>query len=141
MCTVEDDGICGLRGLAALPTPPHMFPSEEVVMSGNRDQQAVEFAAAPQAWRQPQGRLVGAAAAAHGRATLEAAGVDVDAVERRVGRPRIGAGSRSKGERSARVNVAITDTQEAIINQLAREGRTRSDIVREALDQYLAPRA
>ena len=110
-------------------------------MCATRDQQAADFATAPQEWDAPQGRLVGAAAAAQGRAILEAAGVDVEAVERRVGRPRIGGLVGRKGERSARLNVAITDNQAAIIDQLTRRGRTRSDIVREALDQYLAPRA
>ena len=83
----------------------------------------------------------GADAAAHGRALLEAAGVDVAAVERRVGRPRIGGKTGRKGERSARVNVAVTDAQAAIIDRLAGQGRTRSDIVREALDEYLATRS
>jgi len=110
-------------------------------MSTSRDQQAARFAAEPEAWGAPQGRLAGTAAAVHGRAILEAAGVDVEAVERRVGRPRIGGNVRPKGERSARLNVAITDTQAEIIDQLTREGRTRSDIVREALEQYLASRA
>lgn len=77
---------------------------------------------------------------AHSRALLEAAGVDVEAVERRVGRPRIGGKAGRKGERSARVNVAVTDAQVAIIDRLAGDGRTRSDIVREALDEYLAAR-
>lgn len=45
-----------------------------------------------------------------------------------------------KGERSARVNVAVTDAQAAIIDRLAGQGRSRSDIVREALDEYLAAR-
>ena len=71
----------------------------------------------------------------------EAAGVDVAAVERRVGRPRIGGKTGRKGERRARVNVAVTDAQAAIIDRLAGQGRTRSDIVREALDEYLATRA
>lgn len=82
----------------------------------------------------------GADAATHGRSLLEAAGVDVAAVERRVGRPRIGGKPGRKGERSARVNVAVTDAQAAIIDRLAGQGRTRSDIVREALDEYLAAR-
>jgi len=72
---------------------------------------------------------------------LEAAGVDVEAVERRVGRPRIGGHALPKGEWSARLNVAITDAQAVNINKLTRDGRTRSDIVREALDHYLGPRA
>ena len=41
---------------------------------------------------------------------------------------------------AARVNVAVTDAQVAIIDRLAGQGRTRSDIVREALDEYLAAR-
>lgn len=109
-------------------------------MTASRDDEAALFATEPDAWGEPQGRLTGADAAAHGRALLEAAGVDVAAVERRVGRPRIGGKTGPKGERSARVNVAVTDAQAAIIDRLAGQGRTRSDIVREALDEYLAAR-
>ena len=58
-----------------------------------------------------------------------------------MGRPRIDGKAGRKGERSARLNVAVTDAQVAIIDQLAGVGRTRSDIVREALDEYLAARA
>jgi hypothetical protein len=110
-------------------------------MTTSRDGESARFAAEPGAWGEPQGRLTGADAAAHGRALLEAAGVDVAAVERRVGRPRIGGKTGRKGERSARVNVAVTNAQAAIIDRLAGDGRTRSDIVREALDEYLAARA
>ncbi|NYI42612.1 ribbon-helix-helix protein, CopG family [Demequina lutea] len=110
-------------------------------MTPSRDTEAARFAAEPEAWGEPQGRLTGAEAASRGRALLEAAGVDVAAVERRVGRPRIGGKAGRKGERSARVNVAVTDAQAAIIDGLAGQGRTRSDIVREALDEYLAARA
>ena len=110
-------------------------------MTANSEAEAASFAADPDAWGEPQGRVTGADAAAHGRDLLEAAGVDVAAVERRVGRPRIGGTAGHKGERSARVNVAVTDAQAAIIDQLAGQGRTRSDIVREALDEYLAARA
>lgn len=109
-------------------------------MTTPRDREAAELAAAPEAWGEPQGRLTGAEAAAHGRALLEDAGVDVAAVERRVGRPRVGGAAGRKGERSVRVNVAVTDVQAAIIDQLTGEGRTRSDIVREALDEYFAAR-
>jgi hypothetical protein len=35
----------------------------------------------------------------------------------------------------------VTDAQAAIIDRLAGQGLTRSDIVREALDEYLAARA
>jgi hypothetical protein len=110
-------------------------------MTASQDAEAVRFAAEPQAWGEPQGRLTGADAAAHGQALLEDAGVDVAAVERRVGRPRIGGTAGRKGERSARVNVAVTDAQAEIIDRLAGKGRTRSDVVREALDEYLAARA
>jgi Ribbon-helix-helix protein, copG family len=110
-------------------------------MTTSRRTQAEQFADAPESWGEPQGVLTGAEAAAHGRALLEAAGIDVEAVERRVGRPRIGGKTGRKGERSARVNVAVTDAQAAIIDRLAGQGRTRSDIVREALDEYLAARA
>jgi len=118
-----------------------MATRREYVMTASQETEAARFAAEPESWGEPQGRLAGADAAAHGRALLEDAGVDVAAVERRVGRPRIGGKAGSKGERSARVNVAVTDAQAAIIDRLAREGRTRSAIVREALDEYLAARA
>ena len=107
-------------------------------MTTPSERQATEFAAAPGTWGEPQGSRIGPDAASHGRALLEAAGVDVEAVERRVGRPSIGGASRPKGERSARLNVAITDSQAATLATLTRKGRTRSDIVREALDAYLA---
>ena len=110
-------------------------------MATSRDKETAPFAAEPEAWREPQGRVTGEAAASHGRALLEAAGVDVAAVERRVGRPRIDGKPGRKGERSARLNVAVTAAQAAIIDRLAGDGRTRSDIVREALDEYLAARA
>ena len=113
----------------------------EFAMTTSRDAEAARFAAEPESWGESQGRLTGADAADHGRALLEAAGVDVAAVEHRVGRPRIGGKAGRKGERSARVNVAVTDAQAAIIDRLAGQGRTRSDIVREALDEYLAARA
>lgn len=110
-------------------------------MTTSRDKDAARLAADPDAWDEPQGRETGEAASARGRALLEAAGVDVAAVERRVGRPRIGGKAGRKGERSTRVNVAVTDAQAAIIDRLTGEGRTRSDIVREALDEYLSARA
>ncbi len=109
-------------------------------MTASQDTDADRLAADPDAWGEPQGRVTGTGAAAQGRALLEAAGVDVAAVERRVGRPRIGGKAGRKGERSARVNVAVTDAQVAIIDRLVGQGRTRSDIVREALDEYLAAR-
>jgi len=118
-----------------------MTTRREFAMTTSRDAEAARFAAEPESWGGPQGRLTGADAADHGRALLEAAGVDVAAVEHRVGRPRIGGKAGRKGERSARVNVAVTDAQAAIIDRLAGQGRTRSDIVREALDEYLAARA
>ena len=112
-------------------------------MTTPRERQAADFAVAPEAWDEPRGRRIGPDAASHGRALLGAAGVDVEAVERRVGRPSIGGASRPKGERSARLNVAITDSQAATLAKLTRKGHTRSDIVRDALDAYLAssPRA
>ncbi len=110
-------------------------------MTTPREREAAELATAPEAWGEPQGRLTGADAAFHGRALLEAAGVDVPGVERRVGRPRVGGNPGPKGQRSVRVNVAVTDAQATIIDRLTGQGRTRSDIVREALDEYLAARA
>lgn len=45
------------------------------------------FAADPTRWGKPKRVLTGAAAAAAARADLEAAGFDVDAFDRRMGRP------------------------------------------------------
>ena len=59
-------------------------------MTTNLEAEAASFAADPDAWGEPQGRVTGTDAAAHGRALLEAAGIDVAAVERSVGRPRLG---------------------------------------------------
>jgi len=110
-------------------------------MTASREEQAARFAASPEGWGEAQGVRTAADAAVHGRAVLEAAGVDVEAVERRVGRPRIDGKAGRKGERSARLNFAVTDAQAALIDRLAGSGRTRSDIVREALDEYLSARA
>jgi hypothetical protein len=108
-------------------------------MSRPRDEtSAAAFAADPSAWGKPDQVLTGADAVEYGRSLLEAAGVDVAAVERVVGRPRVGGGGGRKGVRSPRVNVTISSAQEAAIERLEREGRTRSEIVRAALDQYLA---
>lgn len=76
-------------------------------------------------------------AAAAGRALLEAAGVDVEQVERNVGgRPRLGDGPR--GTRSPRLNVAISENLDLLLDELERQrGVSRSAIVREALDSYL----
>ena len=76
-------------------------------------------------------------AAAAGRALLEAAGVDVEQVERNVGgRPRLGGGP--KGTRSPRLNVAISEDLDLLLDELERQrGVSRSTLVREALDRYL----
>ncbi|MCL2463928.1 MAG: hypothetical protein FWF28_02505 [Micrococcales bacterium] len=87
----------------------------------------------------PRRAVTGARAAADGRAFLEAAEVDLVDLERRVGgRPRLGGATGPKGQRSPRVNVAITPSQEAALNALASRGIKRSDAVRHALDLYLA---
>jgi hypothetical protein len=109
-----------------------------------RDDELAAFAAAPESWGEPRGTLTGPDAAAFGRGLLEAAGVDVVAVERSVGRPRVGGGTGRRGQRSPRVNVTVSEVLDAMIDaELARrhDGSTRSDIVREALDDYLTRRA
>lgn len=82
--------------------------------------------------------LHGAAAAAAGRALLEAAGVDVDAVERAVGgRPRLDPAA-PRGPRSPRVNVAIPETMDIHLQALAKARGVRTSVlVREALARYL----
>jgi hypothetical protein len=81
-----------------------------------------------------------AAAAAAGRALLEAAGVDVDAdaVERAVGgRPRLDPAA-PRGARSPRVNVAIPETMDEVLKAKAKaRGVHTSVLVREALARYL----
>lgn len=76
-------------------------------------------------------------AAAAGRELLEAAGVDVEQVERNAGgRPRLGDGP--KGIRSPRLNVAISENLDLLLDELGRQrGVSRSALVREALDRYL----
>jgi hypothetical protein len=104
----------------------------------NTDKDLAKWAENPTTWTAPQGVLNGAAAAAHGRSVLEAAGVDLAAVERAVGRPRVGRReSAPKGVRSPRVNVAISITQDQLLAQLAKDrGQSVSELVREALDTY-----
>jgi hypothetical protein len=82
--------------------------------------------------------LHGAAAAAAGRAMLEAAGVDVDAVERAVGgRPRLDPAA-PRGARSPRVNVAIPETMDEVLKAKAKARGVRTSVlVREALARYL----
>jgi hypothetical protein len=106
----------------------------------NDDAALATWAQDPTAWSAPQGVLRGQAAAAYGRGVLEAAGVDLAAVERAVGRPRVGRrDSAPKGVRSPRVNVAISLTQDQLLDQLAHDsGRSRSELVREALDTFLS---
>lgn len=85
----------------------------------------------------PTETLTGAAAATDGRHLLEAAGVDTDAVERRVGRPRLGAPA-PRGTRSPRLHVAVSAEQSRRLEELTvRLGRSRSELMREALDRYL----
>ncbi len=82
--------------------------------------------------------LHGAEAAAAGRALLEAAGVDVDAVERAVGgRPRLDPAA-PRGARSPRVNVAIPETMDDVLKATAKARGVRTSVlVREALARYL----
>ena len=56
-----------------------MTTRREFAMTTSRDAEAARFAAEPESWGESQGRLTGADAADHGRALLEAAGVDVAA--------------------------------------------------------------
>ena len=90
----------------------------------------------------PSGTLEGAAAAASGRAMLEAAGYDVDALEERLskgGRPRLDGQPTGVGARSPRLNVSIPADLNAQVTERANAtGATRSDIVRDALAAYLA---
>lgn len=87
----------------------------------------------------PRRAVIGPEAAAEARAMLEAAGVDVAAVERRVGRPRLdSARPGAQGKRSPRINVAVSDsTNEAIEVMRVKMGISKSDFVRQALDSYL----
>ena len=95
------------------------------------------FAADPTKWGKPKRVLTGTAAAAHGRAVLEAAGVDLDALEeRRRGRPRLGGGE--TGTRSPRVNASIPVEMDLQLRAVeASTGKDRSELVREALRRYL----
>jgi Ribbon-helix-helix protein, copG family len=106
----------------------------------NDDAALAKWAEDPTTWNTPEGVLRGDAAAAYGRSVLEAAGVDVVSVERAAGRPRVGRrDSAPKGIRSPRVNVSISQTQDQLLDQLVRDrGRSRSELVREALDTYLS---
>ncbi len=85
--------------------------------------------------------LRGADAAAAGRAALEAAGVDLDALEARIakgGRPRLDGAPTGVGERAPRVNVSIPSTiEDLLIERIATTGRSKSELVRDALEAYL----
>ncbi len=104
------------------------------------DAALAKWAEDPTTWTAPERILRGDAAAAYGRGVLEAAGVDIAAVERAAGRPRVGRRDKApKGTRSPRVNVSISLTQDQLLDKLVHDrGRSRSDLVREALDSYLS---
>lgn len=87
----------------------------------------------------PRTAVTGAQAATDGAAMLAAAGVDVSALDRRVGgRPRLGGAPGVKGERSPRVNVAVDPQTDLAIERVrAARGLSRSDLVRAALHDYL----
>ena len=89
----------------------------------------------------PTRTLHGADAAASGRAALEAAGVDLDALEARVakgGRPRLDGRLPGVGERAPRINVSIPAPIEQMLEQrVSATGQTRSEVVRDALEAYL----
>lgn len=108
-----------------MPTTPHP-----------NDAELDAFAADPTQWGEPEEVLTGDAAADYGRAVLESAGVDVDALDQRMGRPRLGPGA--VGTRSPRVNASITPEMDADLTALqAKTGKDRSALVREAIKQYL----
>ena len=104
------------------------------------DRALADWAEDPTTWKAPTGVLSGDDAAEYGGRVIEAAGVDLAAVDRAVGRPRVGRHEHApKGVRSPRVNVAITLTQDQQLAQLAQaRGRSRSELVREAIDIYLS---
>jgi len=89
----------------------------------------------------PTHTLHGADAAASGRAALEAAGVDIAALEQRIakgGRPRLDGQLPGVGRRAPRVNVAIPATVEQLLNQrVSATGQSKSEVVRDALEAYL----
>ena len=90
---------------------------------------------------QPTRTLYGADAAASGRAALEAAGLDIAALEQRIakgGRPRLDGHLTGVGERAPRVNVSIPPTIEQLLNQrISATGQSKSEVVRDALEAYL----
>ena len=61
-------------------------------MTTTHDEDLQAFASDPTQWGEPEEVLTGESAAAHGRSVLESAGVDVDELDRRMGRPRLGPG-------------------------------------------------
>jgi hypothetical protein len=82
----------------------------------------------------PRTRLTAAEAADSNRAMLEAAGVDVESLERSVGRPRI-------NPRDATVSItfrAPTNLDHAAKTLAKKQGRERSDLIRDALTEYVA---
>ncbi len=106
----------------------------------HEDAQVAKWAEDPSRWGEPSGTLRGAEAAAVARKMLEDAGLDVAALERRVGRPRLGERPAARGTRSPRVNVAVPAETHEALSQAARQRHVRpSVIVREALDAYLRP--
>src|SRR5680860_381075 len=80
---------------------------------------------------EPTRTLYGADAAASGRAALEAAGVDIAALEERIakgGRPRLDGRPPGAGDRAPRVNVSIPSTIEQLLNQRASAtGQSKSE--------------
>jgi hypothetical protein len=102
------------------------------------DEDLAQWAADPAQWKDPVQVLTGDDAAAYGRGLLTDAGIDVDAVDRTVGRPRVGGDKAIPGVRSPRVNVAISATANDQLHHLEQQrGVSRSELVREAIDYYL----
>lgn len=100
------------------------------------DEALEAFAADPSKWGEPESVLTGAEAAAAARADLETAGLDVKAFERRMGRPRLGPGQ--EGTRSPRAATSLSPELEERLDAVsAKTGKSRSQLMREALEHYL----
>ena len=85
----------------------------------------------------PRTHLTGAEARAETEALLTAAGVDLAALERRVGRPRV-----DPSDETVSITFRAPRTVDVAVRNLAkREGRDRSDLLRDALSEYILAHA
>jgi hypothetical protein len=101
----------------------------------NRDAAMVAWAKAGDF--NPRTRLTAAEAVESNRAMLEAAGIDTVALERRVGRPRV-----DPAEETVSITFRAPRTTDKAIKQLAKKtGRERSDLLREAVSEYVLAHA